>query len=34
MLLEYRAEGPPATELGAADARWWTERKRAIDRAG
>ena len=34
MLHEYRAAGPPATELGVADARWWTERKRAIDQAG
>ena len=34
MLLEYRAAGPPATELGVADARWWTERQRAIDQTG
>ncbi|MGD9705658.1 MAG: AarF/UbiB family protein, partial [Acidimicrobiia bacterium] len=34
MLLEYRAGGPPATELGVADARWWAERGQSIDRAG
>jgi hypothetical protein len=34
MLLEYRAGGPPASELGVADARWWAARAGAIGQAG
>jgi predicted unusual protein kinase regulating ubiquinone biosynthesis (AarF/ABC1/UbiB family) len=34
MLLEYRAGGPPSTDLGRADAQWWATRDRAVDRAG
>ena len=34
MLLEYRAGGPPATELGRADAAWWDERNTTADRVG
>ena len=26
MLMEYRADGPPTTELGCADAAWWSAR--------
>jgi predicted unusual protein kinase regulating ubiquinone biosynthesis (AarF/ABC1/UbiB family) len=34
MLLEYRVDAPPATELGAAEAAWWEQRRGTVDRRG
>jgi hypothetical protein len=34
MLLEYRVDGPPATELGAAEAAWWEQRRVPVQHRG